>query len=78
MNPWDGIAGHCHDLFVPPATWQINVVVGAFFVISGYVAAYTTTALGQTLGRSYGGGVHNLASEICGNLAHKSCTWDNT
>lgn len=43
----------------PPATWQINVVVGAFFVISGYVAAYTTTALGQTLGRSYGlGSVH--------------------
>jgi peptidoglycan/LPS O-acetylase OafA/YrhL len=29
---------------------QINVVVGAFFVISGYVAAYTTTTLGQHLG----------------------------
>ena len=29
---------------------QINVVVGAFFVISGYVAAYTTTTLGQCLG----------------------------
>ena len=29
---------------------QINVVVGAFFVISGYVAAYTTTELGQRKG----------------------------
>ncbi|CAL1153147.1 unnamed protein product, partial [Cladocopium goreaui] len=29
---------------------QINVVVGAFFVISGYVAAYTTTTLGQRKG----------------------------
>jgi peptidoglycan/LPS O-acetylase OafA/YrhL len=26
---------------------QINVVVGAFFVLSGYVAAYTTTELGE-------------------------------
>jgi peptidoglycan/LPS O-acetylase OafA/YrhL len=26
---------------------QINVVVGAFFVLSGYVAAYTTTNLGE-------------------------------
>ena len=38
-------------------TWalcpQINVVVGAFFVISGYVAAYTTTTLGQQLGRMW-------------------------
>jgi len=29
---------------------QINVVVGAFFVLSGYVAAYTTTELGQRKG----------------------------
>jgi len=29
---------------------QINVVVGAFFVISGYVAAYTTTELAQRKG----------------------------
>ncbi|CAJ1333506.1 unnamed protein product, partial [Effrenium voratum] len=29
---------------------QINVVVGAFFVISGYVAAYTTTELYQRKG----------------------------
>ena len=26
---------------------QVNVVVGAFFVLSGYVAAYTTTELGE-------------------------------
>ena len=26
---------------------QVNVVVGAFFVLSGYVAAYTTTKLGR-------------------------------
>ena len=26
---------------------QVNVVVGAFFVLSGYVAAYTTTELGR-------------------------------
>ena len=39
-----------------PKPGEINVVVGAFFVISGYVAAYTTTELGQhwaeTIGRS--------------------------
>ena len=29
------------------ALGQVNVVVGAFFVLSGYVAAYTTTALGS-------------------------------
>lgn len=29
---------------------QINVVVGGFFVLSGYVAAYTTTELGQRKG----------------------------
>lgn len=31
-------------------TTQINVVVGAFFVLSGYVAAYTTTELGERKG----------------------------
>jgi len=31
---------------------QINVVVGAFFVISGYVTAYTTTEIGQRKGKA--------------------------
>jgi peptidoglycan/LPS O-acetylase OafA/YrhL len=34
------------NLFVLKLISQINVVVGAFFVLSGYVAAYTTTELG--------------------------------
>lgn len=33
--------------FVLSLISQINVVVGAFFVLSGYVAAYTTTELGE-------------------------------
>lgn len=32
------------------AVTQINVVVGGFFVLSGYVAAYTTTELGERKG----------------------------
>lgn len=35
------------DPFVLKLIGQINVVVGAFFVISGYVTAYTTTELGE-------------------------------
>jgi peptidoglycan/LPS O-acetylase OafA/YrhL len=35
------------DPFYLKLIGQINVVVGAFFVISGYVAAYTTTELGE-------------------------------
>ena len=39
-----------HNPFLLRFISQINVVVGAFFVISGYVAAYTTTELGQRKG----------------------------
>ena len=59
-----------------PCHLQINVVVGAFFVISGYVAAYTTTELGQPGGltvrrqweigrRGRGGTCFDVAEVIC-------------
>jgi peptidoglycan/LPS O-acetylase OafA/YrhL len=35
------------SVFVLKAFTQINVVVGAFFALSGYVAAYTTTENGK-------------------------------
>jgi peptidoglycan/LPS O-acetylase OafA/YrhL len=35
------------DAYILKLIGQINVVVGGFFVISGYVAAYTTTELGE-------------------------------
>lgn len=40
------IACATRDPLTLAALSQVNVVVGAFFVLSGYVAAYTTTALG--------------------------------
>ena len=41
------IACATKDALALAAFSQVNVVVGAFFVLSGYVAAYTTTALGK-------------------------------
>lgn len=35
------------SMFAFKAITQINVVVGAFFALSGYVAAYTTTEIGE-------------------------------
>eukprot|EP00958_Prasinococcus_capsulatus_P022561 scaffold3183_cov381-Prasinococcus_capsulatus_cf.AAC.12 len=35
------------DIFVLKLATQVNVVVGAFFVLSGYVAGYTATELGK-------------------------------
>lgn len=44
------IATATRNMFILRLVSQINVVVGAFFVLSGYVAAYTTTELGQRKG----------------------------
>ena len=35
------------DMFALKLLSQVNVVVGAFFVLSGYVAAYTATELNK-------------------------------
>lgn len=44
--PHDSWSCSCHVACVV-CGWQVNVWVGPFFVLSGYVAAYTATELGK-------------------------------